>query len=67
VAKAEIQILGPASAARNAAAHRARLTGLTPAQARAACRALDAKDMDCMIVGPSAERRQSGASVANAG
>ncbi|MFN8702331.1 MAG: D-alanyl-D-alanine carboxypeptidase family protein [Rhodospirillales bacterium] len=67
VAKAEIQILGPASAARNAAAHRARLTGLTQAQARAACRALDAKDMDCMIVGPSAERRQSGASVANAG
>ncbi|MFN7190233.1 MAG: D-alanyl-D-alanine carboxypeptidase family protein [Rhodospirillales bacterium] len=67
VAKAEIQILRPASAARNAAAHRARLTGLTQAQARAACRALDAKDMDCMIVGPSAERRQSGASVANAG
>ena len=67
LAKAEIQILGPASAARNAAAHRARLTGLTQAQARAACRALDAKDMDCMIVGPSAERRQSGSSVANAG
>ena len=67
LAKAEIQILGPASAARNAAAHRARLTGLTQAQARAACRALDAKEMDCMIVGPSAERRQSGASVANAG
>lgn len=67
LAKAEIQILGPASTARNAAAHRARLTGLTQAQARAACRALDAKEMDCMIVGPSAERRQSGASVANAG
>jgi D-alanyl-D-alanine carboxypeptidase len=67
LAKAEIQILGPASATRNAAAHRARLTGLTQAQARAACRALDAKDMDCMIVGPSAERRQSSASVAAAG
>jgi len=67
LAKAEIQILGPATATRNAAAHRARLTGLTQAQARAACRALDAKEMDCMIVGPSAERRQSGASVANAG
>jgi len=66
VAKAEIQILGPASAARNAAAHRARLTGLTQAQARAACRALGAKDMDCMIVGPTAERRGQ-ASVANAG
>jgi D-alanyl-D-alanine carboxypeptidase len=66
VAKAEIQILGPASAARNAAAHRARLTGLTQAQARAACRALDAKDMDCMIVGPTAERRTP-PSVANAG
>ena len=66
VAKAEIQILGPASAARNAAAHRARLTGLTQAQARAACRALDAKDMDCMIVGPTAERRTQ-PSVANAG
>jgi D-alanyl-D-alanine carboxypeptidase len=66
VAEAEIRILGPASNARSAAAHRARLTGLTQSQARAACRALDAKEIDCMIVGPSADRRASN-SVASAG
>jgi D-alanyl-D-alanine carboxypeptidase len=66
VADAEIRILGPASTARSAAAHRARLTGLTETQARAACRALDQRDMDCMIVGPVTEKRTSG-SVASAG
>ncbi|MBL8807818.1 MAG: D-alanyl-D-alanine carboxypeptidase [Rhodospirillales bacterium] len=66
VAEAEIQILGPASRARSAATHRARLTGLTQAQARAACRVLDAKDMDCMIVGPGSEKRTA-RSVASAG
>jgi D-alanyl-D-alanine carboxypeptidase len=66
VAEAEIRILGPASNARSAASHRARLTGLTQAQARAACRALDAKEIDCMIVGPAADRRATN-SVASAG
>ncbi len=65
VAAAEIQILGPATAARSSASHRARLTGLTQSQARAACRVLDARDMDCMIVGPSEKR--AGRSIANAG
>ncbi|MBI1244472.1 MAG: D-alanyl-D-alanine carboxypeptidase [Alphaproteobacteria bacterium] len=65
-ASAEIQILGPASRARSAASHRARLTNLTQAQARAACRVLDAKDMDCMIVGPGSDKRAN-RSVASAG
>ncbi len=66
LAAAEIRIIGPASAARNTASHRARLTGLTQTQARAACRVLDQRDMDCMIVGPSNEKRAA-ASVASAG
>ncbi len=66
VADAEIQILGPASPARSAASHRARLTGLTQNQARAACRVLDARDMDCMIVGPASDKRAA-RSVASAG
>jgi D-alanyl-D-alanine carboxypeptidase len=66
VADAEIRIIGPASTARKAAPHRARLTGLTQTQARAACRVLDKQDMDCMIVGPVTEKRSSG-SVASAG
>jgi len=66
VADAEIRILGPASTARNSASHRARLTGLTQTQARAACRVLDQRDMDCMIVGPSNDKRAA-ASLASAG
>ena len=66
VADAEIQILGPANPARSAASHRARLTGLTQSQARAACRVLDARDMDCMIVGPANDKRAA-RSVASAG
>ena len=66
-AAAEIQILGPESRQRTAATHRARLTNLTQAQARAACRVLDARDMDCMIVGPTPEKRTSRSSVASAG
>jgi len=66
VADAEIRIISPASTARRAASHRARLTGLTQTQARAACRVLDQRDMDCMIVGPVTEKRNSG-SVASAG
>lgn len=66
VADAEIRIIGPASAARKAASHRARLTGLTQTQARAACRVLDQRDMDCMIVGPITEKRSSG-NLASAG
>jgi D-alanyl-D-alanine carboxypeptidase len=66
-AAAEIQILGPESRQRSAATHRARLTNLTQAQARQACRVLDARDMDCMIVGPAADKRTGRSSVASAG
>lgn len=36
--------------------YRARLLGITQAQAREACRALDKRDMDCMTLGPSQNR-----------
>jgi len=36
--------------------YRARLLGITQAQAREACRALDKRDMDCMTLGPAQSR-----------
>ncbi len=46
--------------------YRARLLGLTQAQAREACRALDERDMDCMTLGPAQSRPSTRLADANA-
>lgn len=46
--------------------YRARLLGITQAQAREACRALDKRDMDCMTLGPAQSRPSTRLADANA-